>query len=389
MLRSKLLAGRPSSSKTRPTYIDSCNGLKTPVYQKECFLAGLVLCSLVDCTTSCRSSLCACCTGGPTPKDISTALADAQAAHDAAKAGLHKHALAAIEAVPSAQRSPAANDLSPAPDDASSFYTSAADVDAALETEGVGLTSAAVAEGALEIDGIDRASAADVEKALTTDSMGGTSAAVAEADPVVKLAVDAAITAQDRPPQQSDSSLLSVEMQGAKVDCEVQTYQCSAPVEDERFITEDSAHAQVKHAMPSTHGNGPCEMHGSALVQPPDVQSLGGVEGLQKRQQKRSAKPEADMAEDSRAIDASLAPTGSMHSRLAQSQSEAKGSLRQDGSVSEAALDQMLELQLQRIKDSAVMLPEPAEVLVTDLFDHRWLRRCAVLCCAALRCAVL
>ena len=346
----------------------------------------LVPCILVDCASSCRNSLCACCAGGPTPKDISTALADAQAAHDAAKAGLHAHALAAIENMPSLQQSPAANDPSPALDDASIFYTSAAGADATLETEGVGTISAAVAEAVLEINGVDSASAADAEGALMTDSIDTTSAAVAEADPFVKHAVDAATTARNRPPQQSDSSFLSVE--AAEIDCKLQTHQCHALLEGERLSDEDSAHAQVKDATPSTHSDEPpCEMHGTASVPPPDMLSLCGVEGLQKQQQ--SAKPEADMAEDSRVVDASLPPTGSMHSRLVQSQSEAKRSLPHDSSLSVAALDQMLELQLQRIKDSAVMLPEPAEILVTDLFDHRWLRCCAVLCCAMLCCAVL
>ena len=34
-------------------------------------------------------------------------------------------------------------------------------------------------------------------------------------------------------------------------------------------------------------------------------------------------------------------------------------------------LDRMFEFQVQHIKESAVMLPEPAEVLVTDLLDYR------------------
>ena len=53
----------------------------------------------------------------------------------------------------------------------------------------------------------------------------------------------------------------------------------------------------------------------------------------------------------------------------------------------------MLQQQLDRIRQSAVMLPEPAEVLVSDLVDHRYVccaaLRCAALCCAVLRCAVL
>ena len=49
--------------------------------------------------------------------------------------------------------------------------------------------------------------------------------------------------------------------------------------------------------------------------------------------------------------------------------------------------DALLQQQLDRIRQSAVMLSEPAEVLVTDLIDHRYSR--AVLCCAVLCCAVL
>jgi hypothetical protein len=39
--------------------------------------------------------------------------------------------------------------------------------------------------------------------------------------------------------------------------------------------------------------------------------------------------------------------------------------------TTEATCDALLQQQLSRIRQSAVMLPEPAEVLVTDLIDHR------------------
>ena len=41
-----------------------------------------------------------------------------------------------------------------------------------------------------------------------------------------------------------------------------------------------------------------------------------------------------------------------------------------------ADYDAMLEQQLHRIKNSAVLLPDPAEVIVTDLIDHRLVLLC-------------
>ena len=288
--------------------------------------------------------------------------------------------------MPSVQQSPAANDHPAVQDNAGISYTSAADADAALETAGFGKTSAAAAEAALQIAGSDGISAADAEAAWKTDSIDTPPAAVASADPFVNDAAVAASTAHDGPPQQSGSSFLFAE--GAEFDCELESYQCCALLDGESISTEVTAHAAVKDANLSTHGNEPpCIKHGRASVQPLDMQSSGGAQGVHK--QRQNAKSEAYIADDNRITKPSLATTGSMHSRLTHSQSEAKGGLRQDNSVSEAALDKMLELQLQRIKDSAVMLPEPAEVLVTDLFDHRWLGCCAVLCCAVLCCAML
>ena len=360
---------------------------KIPCFRQVVSWKVLVPCILVDCTTTCRNSLDACCAGGPTPTDISTALADAEAAHDAAKASLHAHKFVAIEAMPSVQRSPAVNDRPAVQDDVNAFDASAAEADAALESPGFLRTSAADAEAALEIGGIDGTSAADAEAASKTDSLDTTPAAVAEAGPFVKYAADAASTAHNGPPQQSDNGFLSAE--GAEVDPELRTYQDCAPLQGERISTEDTAHAPVKDAISSTHDKElPCKTHGRASVQPSNMQNLGGVRGVQKQQQ--SAKSEAYMAEDVGNTNGSPAPAGSVPTSLAQSQSEATGGLPQDSSVSGAALDKMLELQLQRIKDSAVMLPVPAEVLVTDLFDHRWpVLCCAVLCCAVLCCAVL
>ena len=336
------------------------------------------------------------CIGGPTPKDIVIALAEAQAVHDAAKAGLHVHA--AIKAVPSVLLSPAANESAAASDANSTVKPPAADAEAASETDGIDITSAthdlsaaldrdsilnpsaADADAALEIEGTDNTSTTVAEAALETCSLDATLAAVAEADPSARHAADAAITAQDGPPQQPDSNF-PTSAEGAEIDCELQTYPCRAPLEDERLSTEDTAHARVKDAVSSSQGcDPPCAVHGRASVQQPDMQSLGGVQCMQKQQ--HNAQSETDMADAIGAVDVSLPPTGSMHSRLVQSQFEAKGSLPQEGSVSEAALDKMLELQLRRIQDSAVVLTEPAEVLVTDLFDHRWRCRCAVLCCA-------
>jgi len=39
--------------------------------------------------------------------------------------------------------------------------------------------------------------------------------------------------------------------------------------------------------------------------------------------------------------------------------------------ATETTCNALLQQQLDRIRQSAVMLPEPAEVLVTDLIDHR------------------
>lgn len=220
---------------------------------------------------------------------------------------------------------------------------SAAVAEADVETDGINKESAAVAEAVVEIKGINSISAAlataalesglidnPSAAALETEGIDDASAAVAEADPYVKHAADAAVKLEDGSPQKSESSFPS-SAEGADTHYSVDTVQrCASRTGDET----------------------PCS-------------------------QKQSVNSEAAMAEDMKVAAANLQATGCSHSGLGQSQSGAEGVLPEESPVSEAALDKMLELQLQRIKDSAVMLPETAEVLVTDLFDHRWIRCCA------------
>lgn len=218
---------------------------------------------------------------------------------------------------------------------------SAAVAKAAVKSEGTDGTSAAVAEAqTLKVNAVDNPSAAVADAAVETEGIGNPSAAVAEADLCVKHAADAADQSKDESPQRSDSSF-PASADGAHIHYSLDTLQCSASRADDETT---------------------CSQEQSADSE------AGAVSG---------------MAADNQDTAASLQATGCGCSGLAQSQSEAKGVLPEENSLSEAALDKMLELQLQRIKDSAVVLPEPAEVLVTDLFDHRCLCCCAVLCCAA------
>ena len=180
---------------------------------------------------------------------------------------------------------------------------------------------------------------------------------------------DVAIIAQFGSPQHSRGRL-PLFIPGVDTDCKLERHQRCA----------DVAHALMGNETPSTGDvQPPYPTDGSPLVQPHGVQHSDGLDNLQERQ--HSAVSEGRIAEDNTTSNARLQATGRRHGSL--SRSDSKGSMSHGGTVSDAAMDQMLAMQLQRIKDSAVMLPEPAEVLVTDLLDYRWLPRCAVLCCAA------
>ena len=361
------------------------------------------------------NTVCACCVGGLIPKDIAAALADAQAAHNAAQTSLH--ASAALEGVPSAQQQDAAaNDQRSAAgldrtDDTSGAVaeaelevdstgitsaavalaerevdrtdiTSAAIAEAELEGNSTDITSAAVAEAEREMDdaddssaGIansalkmasndgDTASAASAENLVHLCSINNAPAAVTEADSAMQPTATSAVTAQATPPLPFDNSF-SPCAERAKTACGLNT-------------DVAHAHALIQDETPDTGTEQPLYPEDIAgQIHSHSVHEAAGPTSVQLQ----SAASSASMEEGETAVDARLQATGHGYSSVNSSQTASKGILHERNLKSEAAMG-LLGLQLQRIRDSAVMLPEPAEVLVTDLLDHRLV---ALLCCAVL-----
>lgn len=322
------------------------------------------------------------------PKDIAAALADVQAAHDAAHASQHAHALAAMDAMPSAQqRDMALNNQPSALRLKKADSTSAAVAEAELEVDSIDDKCESVAEAVLEVDGTDNTSGAVAEAAMgmnSTDDIASAASAVqlcssnimptavAETDPVMQHTAGAAVTAQYAPPQQSDS-ITPPSSQRPETECGLNGNQSCADVAHGATPDESSSPDTQQEYFPGDL---------TRLAQPHGTQDADRLNSMQKH----SAASTANMTQGDTAVKTCLQAADHNHSSTGASQAESKGALLERSSESEAAKDKLLGLQLQRIRDSAVMLPEPAEVLVTDLLDHRLV---ALLCCAVLSCAVL
>lgn len=301
------------------------------------------------------------------PKDIATALADAQTAHDAAHASLHAHAPPAIEAMPrTQQQGVAVNNQPPASGLDRTDDTLAAVAEAELDVDSIDDNSEAVAEAAMGMNITDdTTSAASAEDLVQMCSINITPTAVAEADPVMQHSAGAAVTAQDAPPQHSDT-IISPSSERAETACGLEG----------NLSCADVAHAPTQDDR-SSLGIQQRLFSGDVTAQPHGTHDADGLNSTQEH----STASEANTPQDDTAVKTRLQATDHNHSSRSPSQAESKDIVHKRSLGLEAAMDKLLGLQLQRIRDLAVMLPEPAEVLVTDLLDHRWV---ALLCCAVL-----
>ena len=228
--------------------------------------------------------------GGPMPKAVATALADAQSAHDAAKSALHANRLAAIEGMPAAQDSSETGARVPA-------QTADADLDAAQQR---------------------------AEATRKGNDTHGLVAAEAQAASAAGTALADAATLEAKQSTQTSHAL------HVSTNCDGQ-HQLKPGSEAEEQAVDASARGEA-----AEHGSGLRPSSDSPRVQ--DTTSLNGSTG--------------------------------------------SNSKIQGAAATEVDMDRMLALQLQRIRQSAVMLPEPAEVLVTDLLDHRQV----TLLCHTMKC---
>ena len=96
------------------------------------------------------------------------------------------------------------------------------------------------------------------------------------------------------------------------------------------------------------------------------------AETAQAPQQAKEEKTSAPQVEDGDRSTPELSEEEECRTPLNEAHGTNQNCVSQDRQhATEATCNALLQQQLNRIRQSAVMLPEPAEVLVTDLIDHR------------------
>ena len=283
------------------------------------------------------------CAGGPTPTDIATAVSQAQAAHNAAMTAMHAHSFAAIEAPPDTQGTAAA-----------AAAAAAAAVKTPVDSAGAAASHLA-AEAAVDVAAADAGAGLAAEAAV----------AVAAADAAAGLAADAADQAvRDKAAGQEACSPTN-----------------KSPHHADQLVDQGPGrglgwHPSNMQGRQHQHGNSwqdeeeaqtPFPLPRVAEVQP-------GINAETEKVQQQ-AEEEGTLAQQVEDGDRSIPALGE-EEEYKTSLDQAHGSthfcVAQDGQpTTETTCNALLQQQVDRIRQSAVMLPEPAEVLVTDLIDHR------------------
>ena len=288
--------------------------------------------------------------GGPTATDIATAVLQAQAAHNAAMAAMHAHSFAAIEAPPDTQGAAEAADsaaaaaktpVDPAAAPASHLAAEAA-VDVAAADAGAGL--AAEAAVAVAAEAAVAVAAADAAAGLAADA----------ADQAVrdKAAGQEACSPKNKSPHHADQMV----DQGLGRGLGWHPSSMQGRQHQHGNSWQDEEEAQTPFPLPRV-----------AEVQP-------GINAETEKVQQQ-AEEEGTLAQRVEDGDRSIPALGEeeeYRTSLDQAHGSNQFCVAQDRQpTTETTCNALLQQQVDRFRQSAVMLPEPAEVLVTDLIDHR------------------
>ena len=301
-------------------------GLATKLHRALRCTRPLVICTpehtlttvcVTVCTTECQKLVhCQlfCSAGGLTPAAIATAVSQAQAAHNAAIAAMHAHSFAAIEAYPDSQGTAAAAAKTP-------------------------VDSAAAAASHLAAEAAASVAAADAGAVLAADA-----AAQTVQD---KAVCQEACTPKDMSPHHADQKIDQMGLGWHPLNMQGQQHQ-----HGDKWLNEEQAQNTFLPRI--------------AEMQP-------GIKA--ETEQAQQAEEEGASAQQAEDADRSIPELGD-EEEYRKSLDQAHGTnqicVGQDRLyTTETTCNALLQQQLDRIRQSAVMLPEPAEVLVTDLIDHR------------------
>ncbi len=296
------------------------------------------------------------CAGGPIPTDIATAVSQAQAAHNAAMAAMHAHSFAAVEAPPDTQGTAAA---------------------------------AAAAAAKTPVDSVAAAASH-----LAAEAAAG----VAAADAGAGLAAAAAQAVKDKEDCQEASSpknMLPHHADRQTNDMGLGQHPSNMGLGQHPSNMGLGQHpSNVGLGQPPSNMQGRQHQHGDSWQEEEEVQNpfplprsaemQPGTKAKteQAQQQAEEEGPSAQQAEEER-TPAQQAEDGDRSIPDLGEEEEHRTSLDQACGTNQFCVSQdrqhatestcnaLLQQQLNRIRQSAVMLPEPAEVLVTDLIDHR------------------
>ena len=323
-----------------PQIIAFCHDHK----QKECAAVYVVSCCLA---------------GGPLPKDVATALENATAVHEATKAALWADRHAAIETMPSVQ------DFPPAAQETISSISS---------HESSSNTSAVLTECGhpIVMATAGRPADMDARTGVVAAMQGQDLWAKTSSSPCQSSANAAAIMPSQSIPELAETTSMSKH---------ASIHQNS----EEQLAKEQNVEAQAAEEQKAEEQSAEDQNAEANRAEEQIVEKQGAEAHSAEEEGAEEQAAEGQSAKGGTAIKQSpnkVDYTQSNRFKAVAPVQQPKGS-----AVGNATdLDKMFELQVQHIKASAVMLPEPAEVLVTDLLDYRC---CAVLCCAVLCCAVL
>jgi len=265
------------------------------------------------------------CAGGPTPTDIATAVSQARAAHNAAMTAMHAHSFAAIEAPPDTQGTAAA------------AAAAAAAVKTPVDSAGAAAIHLA-AEAAVDV------AAADAAAGLAADA----------ADQAVrdKAAGQEACSPTNKSPHHADQLV----DQGLGRGLGWHPSNMQGRQHQHGNSWQDEEEAQTPFPLPRV-----AEVQPGINAKTEKVQQQAEEEGTLAQQVEDGDRSIPALGEEEEYKTSLDQAHGSTHFCVAQDRQP----------TTETTCSPLLQQQLDRIRQSAVMLPEPAEVLVTDLIDHR------------------
>ncbi len=312
------------------------------------------------------------CAGGPIPTDIATAVSQAQAAHNAAMAAMHAHSFAAVEALPDTQGTAAAAAAAKTPVGsvaaAASHLAAEAAAGVAAADAGAGLAAAA-AQAVKDKEDCQEASSpknmlphhADRQ----TNDMG-----LGQHPSNMGLGQHPSNMGLGQHPSNMGLGQHPSNMGLGQPPSNMGLGQHPSNMQKRQHQHGDSwqEEEEVQNPFPLPRS---AEMQPGTKAKTEQAQQQAEEEGPSAQQAEEERTP-AQQAEDGDRSIPDLGEEEEHRTSLDQACGTNQFCVGQDRQhATESTCNALLQQQLNRIRQSAVMLPEPAEVLVTDLIDHR------------------